>query len=459
MPEEEENGAISSRGERIPPQNLEAEKSLISAILISEDSLPDITEIVKPGDFYDERHRHIYNAIWTLYSKHQPVDLLTVSDELKRHKLTAKAGGAAYLSELSSYAPTAAHSKAYAELIANTAIRRRLISAAADITEAAYDESTETDRLLGDAERSLFDVSEQNTKGQMISISDLLSATWDHLEELHENKGSIAGFKTGFPDLDRMTAGFHKSDLVILAARPAMGKTALALNFAQNVANINKKAVLIFSLEMGKEQLINRMLADASGVDSFKLETGNFNTEDFAQISDAMSELSQSDIFIDDTPGLTVMDMRTKASRVAHDHELGLIIVDYLQLMSGNSKRAQDNRVQEVSEISRGLKLIARELNVPVIALSQLSRTVESRQPQIPMLSDLRESGSIEQDADIVMFLYREDYYNPDTDRQNITDLILAKHRRGAVGSIGLYFDKARVRFMSLDTKHDDEMM
>jgi replicative DNA helicase len=209
---------------------------------------------------------------------------------------------------------------------------------------------------------------------------------------------------------------------------------------------------------MGKEQLINRMLADASGVDSFKLETGNFNTEDFAQISDAMSELSQSDIFIDDTPGLTVMDMRTKASRVAHDHELGLIIVDYLQLMSGNSKRAQDNRVQEVSEISRGLKLIARELNVPVIALSQLSRTVESRQPQIPMLSDLRESGSIEQDADIVMFLYREDYYNPDTDRQNITDLILAKHRRGAVGSIGLYFDKARVRFMSLDTKHDDEM-
>ena len=293
----------------------------------------------------------------------------------------------------------------------------------------------------------------------MISISDLLSSTWDHLEELHENKGSIAGFKTGFPDLDRMTAGFHRSDLVILAARPAMGKTALALNFAQNVANINKKAVLIFSLEMGKEQLINRMLADASGVDSFKLETGNFNTEDFAQISDAMSELSQSDIFIDDTPGLTVMDMRTKASRVAHDHELGLIIVDYLQLMSGNSKKAQDNRVQEVSEISRGLKLVARELNVPVIALSQLSRTVESRQPQIPMLSDLRESGSIEQDADIVMFLYREDYYNPDTDRQNITDLILAKHRRGAVGSVGLYFDKARVRFMSLDTKHNDEEM
>lgn len=311
MPEEGINEPINSRGERIPPQNLEAEKSLISAILISEDSLPDITEIVKPTDFYDERHRHIYNAMWTLYSKHQPVDLLTVTDELRRHKLTAKAGGAAYLSELSSYSPTAAHSKAYAELIANTAIRRRLISAAADITEAAYDESTETERLLGDAERSLFDVSEQNTKGQMISISDLLSSTWDHLEELHENKGSIAGFKTGFPDLDRMTAGFHRSDLVILAARPAMGKTALALNFAQNVANINKKAVLIFSLEMGKEQLINRMLADASGVDSFKLETGNFNTEDFAQISDAMSELSQSDIFIDDTPGLTVMDMRT----------------------------------------------------------------------------------------------------------------------------------------------------
>jgi len=451
MSNEKKNSA-----ERIPPQNLDAEKSLLGAILISEESLPDVTEIVKPKDFYDERHRHIFEAMWNLYERHCPVDLLTVKDELKKKKLTEKAGGSAYLSELASYVPTAAHAKAYADIVNKAAVRRRLISAAASITENAYDEGSETIELLGEAERSLYEVSEQNVHNDLISISDLLSETFDRLEELHQNKGSIAGYKTGYPDLDRMTAGFHKSDLVILAARPAMGKTALALNFASNVANINNKPVLIFSLEMGRQQLINRMLSDASGVESFKLETGNFSGEDFSQISEAMAELSEAPIYIDDTPGLTVLEMRTKARRAAHEHGgLGLIIVDYLQLMSGSSKRAMDNRVQEISEISRGLKLIARELDVPVIALSQLSRTVESRSPQIPMLSDLRESGSIEQDADIVMFLYREDYYNPDTDRQNITDLILAKHRRGATGTVELFFDKARVRFMSLDTKHE----
>ena len=439
----------------IPPQNVEAEKSLLGAILISEESLPDVTEIVSPKDFYDERHRHIYSAMWSLYERHRPVDLLTVKAELKSKKATEKAGGSAYLSELASYVPTAAHAKAYAELVSKAAVRRRLIAAAANITEQAYDEESETQELLSDAERSLFEVSEQNTHNDLIPISDLLSETFDRLEDLHENKGSIAGYKTGYADLDRMTAGLHRSDLVIIAARPAMGKTAFALNLARNVATINKKAVLIFSLEMGKEQLINRMLSDASGVESFKLETGNFNGDDFAQISEAMAELSEDPIYIDDTPGMTVMEMRTKARRAAHEHELGLIIVDYLQLMSGSSKRSMDNRVQEVSEISRGLKLIARELNVPLIALSQLSRSVESRSPQIPMLSDLRESGSIEQDADIVTFLYREDYYNPDTERQNITDLIIAKHRRGATGQIELYFDKQRVRSMSLDTHHE----
>lgn len=441
--------------ERVPPQNLDAEKSLLGAILISEESLPDITEIVKPQDFYDERHQHIFSAMWNLYERHQPVDLLTVRDELKKKKLTEKAGGSAYLSELASFVPTAAHAKAYAEIVNKAAVRRRLISAAASITEDAYNEDSETLELLGEAERALFEVSEQNVHNDLVSISDLLSETFDLLETLNENKGSIAGYKTGYPDLDRLTAGFHKSDLIILAARPAMGKTALALNFASNVARINNKAVLLFSLEMGKQQLINRMLSDASGIESFKLETGNFSGDDFSQISEAMAELSELPIYIDDTPGLTVMEMRTKARRAAHDHEIGLIVVDYLQLMSGSSKRSMDNRVQEISEISRGLKLIARELNVPVIALSQLSRTVETRSPQIPMLSDLRESGSIEQDADIVMFLYREDYYNPDTERQNITDLIVAKHRRGATDKIELYFDKARVRFMSLDNKHE----
>ena len=450
MPNAKPNSA-----ERIPPQNIDAEKSLLGAILISEESLPDITMMVKPKDFYDERHQYIYEAMWTLYEHHRPVDLLTVRDQLKKKKLTEKAGGAAYLSELAGFVPTAAHAKAYAEIISKAAVRRRLIAAAASITETAYNEDSETIEILGEAERELFEVSDKTIQSDLISISDLLSDTFDRLEELHSNKGSIAGYKTGFPDLDRVTAGFHKSDLIILAARPAMGKTALALNFASNVARINNKPVLIFSLEMGRQQLINRMLADASGIDSFKLETGNFSGEDFTQISDAMGELSELPIYIDDTPGLTVMEMLTKARRAAHDKEIGMIIVDYLQLMSGSSKRSMDNRVQEISEISRGLKLIARELNVPVIALSQLSRTVESRSPQIPMLSDLRESGSIEQDADIVMFLYREDYYNPDTDRQNITDLIIAKHRRGATGSIELFFDKARVRFMSLDNKHE----
>lgn len=441
--------------ERITPQNLDAEKSLLGAILISEESLPDVTEIVKPQDFYDERNQHIYNAMWNLYEHHRPVDLLTVKTELKNKKLTQKAGGASYLAELSGYVPTAAHATAYAELVKKAAVRRNLINAAAKITEAAYNEGNETEDVLGEAEKLVFNVSDQNTRTDAEFIGDLLSNTFDRLEQLYENKGSIAGYKTGFPDLDKKTAGFHKSDLIILAARPAMGKTALALNFARNVAAINKKAVLLFSLEMSKEQLINRMLSDASGISSFDLERGNFSSEDFAKITEAMSELEQEQIFIDDKPGLSIMEMRTKARRVAHDHDLGLIIVDYLQLMTGSSKRATDNRVQEISEISRGLKMIARELDVPVIALSQLSRTVEQRDPKIPMLSDLRESGSIEQDADIVFFIYREDYYNEDTDRQNIADLILAKHRRGATGKIELFFDKERVRFMSLDTKHE----
>ena len=441
--------------ERITPQNLDAEKSLLGAILFSEESLPDVTEIVSPKDFYDERNEHIYSAMWNLYERHQPVDLLTVKSELKAKKLTQKAGGAAYLSELSGYVPTAAHAKAYAELVKDAAVRRRLISAAAKINEQAYREETDTSEVLSDAEKYLLEVSNQNTRSDAEFIGDLLSSAFDRLEKLYENKGSIAGYKTGYPDLDKKTAGFHKSDLIILAARPAMGKTALALNFARNVAAINKKAVLIFSLEMSKDQLLNRMLSDASGINSYDLETGNFADDSFTRINEAMGELSEEQIYIDDSPGLTVMEMRTKARRIAHEHELALIVVDYLQLMSGGGKREQ-NRVNEVSEISRGLKLIARELNVPVIALSQLSRSVETRQgSNIPMPSDLRESGSIEQDADIVMFIYREDYYNEETDRQNIADLILAKHRRGSTGKVELFFDKERVRFMSLDTKHE----
>jgi replicative DNA helicase len=274
------------------------------------------------------------------------------------------------------------------------------------------------------------------------------------MEELHRNKGALRGVRTGWRDLDNMTAGLQRSDLIILAARPAMGKTTLVTNLAYNVATVAKQAVLFFSLEMSKEQLVDRMLADASGVDAWNIRTGNLSDEDFSKLSEAMGEMAEAPIFLDDTPGLSVLEMRTKARRAAHENPLGVIIVDYLQLMQGSGKD-NGNRVQEVSEISRGLKLIARELNVPVIALSQLSRSVESRSPQIPQLADLRESGSIEQDADIVMFIYREAYYNPETERENITDLIIAKHRNGPVGKVELYFHPERLRFMSLDKRHE----
>lgn len=440
---------------KIPPQNIDAEMSLLGAVLIDEETLADVSEFVTAKDFYDKRHSVIYDAMMRLYEKHKPVDLLTLSDELKRKKELESVGGSAYLTELTNYVPSAAHASAYAELVAQKAVRRRLIRASADISEMGFDEETSTDELLEKAEAELFSVSDQSLKQDLVSLESILTESFDRLEELHHNKGSLRGVKTGYRDLDNMTAGLQRSDLIILAARPAMGKTTLVTNLAYNVATIAKQPVLFFSLEMSKEQLVDRMLADASGVDSWNIRTGNLSEDDFSKLSEAMGEMAEAPIFIDDTPGISVLEMRTKARRAMHEQPLGLIIIDYLQLIQG-SGRSDGNRVQEVSEISRGLKLLARELNVPVIALSQLSRTVESRSPQIPQLSDLRESGSIEQDADIVMFIYREEYYNPDTDRQRVTDLIIAKHRNGPTGKIELYFHPERLRFMSLDRKHED---
>lgn len=439
---------------KVPPQNLDAEMSLLGAVLIDEEVLADITEHVKPKDFYDKRHAVIYDAIMRLYEKNKPVDLLTLTDELKRKKELDEIGGSAFLTELTNYVPTAAHAESYAEIVAQKAVRRRLIKASSEISELGFNEETSTQELLQQAEAELFSVSDQSLKQDLTSIESILTESFDRLEELHRNKGALRGVRTGYRDLDNMTAGLQRSDLIILAARPAMGKTTLVTNLAYNVATISKQPVLFFSLEMSKEQLVDRMLADASGVDSWNIRTGNLSDEDFSKLSEAMGEMAEAPIFIDDKPGLTVLEMRTKARRAAHDQPLGLIIVDYLQLMQG-SGRNDGNRVQEVSEISRGLKLIARELNVPVIALSQLSRTVENRSPQIPQLADLRESGSIEQDADIVMFIYREAYYNPETERENITDLIIAKHRNGPVGKVELYFHPERLRFMSLDRQHE----
>jgi len=441
---------------KVPPQNVDAEMSLLGAVLIDEEVLADITEHVKPKDFYDKRHAIIYDAMMRLYEKNKPVDLLTLTDELKRKKEVDEIGGSAYLTELTNYVPTAAHAESYAEIVAQKAVRRRLIKASGEISELGYDEETTTQELLQQAEAELFAVSDQSLKQDLTSLESILTDSFDRLEELHRNKGQLRGVRTGYRDLDNMTAGLQRSDLIILAARPAMGKTTLVTNLMYNVATIAKQSVLFFSLEMSKEQLVDRMLADASGVDSWNIRTGNLSDEDFSKLSEAMGEMAEAPIFIDDTPGLSVLEMRTKARRAAHDQPLGLIIIDYLQLMQG-SGRHDGNRVQEVSEISRGLKLIARELNVPVIALSQLSRTVENRSPQIPQLADLRESGSIEQDADIVMFIYREAYYNPDTERENITDLIIAKHRNGPVGKVELYFHPERLRFMSLDRQHDSQ--
>ena len=439
---------------KVPPQNLDAEKSLLGAVLIDEETLADISEHVTSNDFYEKRHGIIYAGMMRLYEKHKPVDLLTLSDELKRKNEIELVGGSAYLTELTNYVPTAAHAEAYAELVAQKAVRRRLIKASGEISELGYNEDTTTQELLEKAEAELFSVSDQSLKQDLVSIETILTESFDRMEELHRNKGTLRGVRTGYRDLDTMTAGLQRSDLIILAARPAMGKTTFVTNLAYNIATVAKQPVLFFSLEMSKEQLVDRMLSDASGVNAWNIRTGNLSDDDFSKLSEAMGEMAEAPIFIDDTPGMTVLEMRTKARRAMHEQPLGLIIIDYLQLMQG-SGRDGGNRVQEVSEISRGLKLIARELNVPVIALSQLSRSVESRSPQIPQLADLRESGSIEQDADIVMFIYREEYYNPETDRQHITDLIISKHRNGPTGKVELYFDPQRLRFTSVDQRHE----
>lgn len=440
---------------KVPPQNTDAEASLLGAILIDADAIVKVADLVQATDFYDERHSRIYESILRLYERHSPIDVLTLSNDLTATGFIEMVGGAAYLTELTNFVPTATHVEQYAEIVAQKAMRRRMIKASQDIVGLGFDESRSLQELVEEAETRLFEVSQRHVKQDIVSIESILSDSFDRLDELHKDKGSLRGIPTGYRDLDNILAGFQRSDLFILAARPSMGKTAMVMNLAHNVAVLAGEPVIVFSLEMGKEQLVDRMLARESGVDAWALRTGNLSDSDFEKIGQAMGSLGEAPIFIDDTPGITVSDLRTKARREAHIRPLGLIIVDYLQLMSGGSRFAgESNRVQEISEISRGLKGVARELNVPVIALSQLSRSVESRTPQIPQLSDLRESGSIEQDADVVAFLYREDYYNPESERKNIMDVLIKKHRNGPTGAVELYFDKEKQRISSLDTQH-----
>ena len=438
-----------------PPQNIEAEASLLGAILIDTDAIVKIADKISVDDFYDQKHARIYEALRALYEKRSAIDVLTLSDQLKGNGFLDMVGGPSYLTELTNFVPTAAHVEQYADIVAQKALRRRLISASADMADLGQDESKDLKELIEEAESRLFAVSQQHVKQSVVSLESVLAESFERLDDLHKDKNKLRGVPTGYRDLDNILAGLQRSDLFIIAARPSMGKTAFVLNLAHKVATQAKEAVLVFSLEMSKEQLVDRLLAMESGVDAWALRTGKLTDDDFERLGEAMGTLSEAKIYIDDTPGITVSDLRTKARREAHTQQIGLIVVDYLQLMSGGSKFGGDsNRVQEISEISRGLKGIARELNVPLIALSQLSRSVESRSPKIPQLADLRESGSIEQDADVVAFLYREEYYEPDSERKNIMDVLIKKHRNGPTGGVELYFDREKQRIRSLDTGH-----
>lgn len=440
------------------PQNLDIEASLLGSLLIDGENFIKISDQIESIDFFDERHQAIFSAMRTLHNKRSQLDILTLSDQLKGAGRLDSIGGASYLTELTNLVPTAAHLEQYAEIVADKAIRRRLISASQDIAGIGFDENKSLQELIEEAETRIFEVSQKHVKQDITSLESILGDSFDRLDDLHRNKGGLRGIPTGLRDLDKLLAGLQRSDLIVIAARPSMGKTALMLNISLNIATKAKQgAVLVFSLEMSKEQLVDRLLAAEAGVDAWKLRTGEGLTDrDFEKLSAGMGQLAEAPIFIDDTSGITVSDLRTKARRLHHQHPLAAIMVDYLQLMSGGSRFATtSNRVQEISEISRNLKILARELNVPVVALSQLSRSVESRHPQIPQLADLRESGSIEQDADIVAFLYREEYYNPETDKPNITEILVKKHRNGPTRNIDLFFDRERQIFKDLDSKHD----
>lgn len=440
-----------------PPQSVDVEASLLGSLLIDSDSFIKIADAITADDFYDERHKAIYAAMHALHEKRSPLDILTLSEQLKNNSKLDAVGGASYLTELTNTVPTASHLEQYAEIVSDKAIRRRLIGASSDIAQISSDETKTLQELIEEAETRLFEVSQRHVRQDVTSLESILGDSFDRLDDLHKNKGGIRGIPTGLKDLDKLLAGFQRSDLVVIAARPSMGKTALMLNIALNIATKAKQgSVLLFSLEMGKEQLVDRLLAAEASVDAWKLRTGEGLTDqDFERLSAGMGALAEAPIFIDDTSGITVSDMRTKARRLHHQHPLSVIMVDYLQLMSGGTRfSSTSNRVQEISEISRSLKILARELNVPVVAASQLSRTVESRNPPIPQLADLRESGAIEQDADVVAFIYRPHYYDENAD-PNITEVLVKKHRNGPTGNIEMFFDRTRQRFRDLDTKHD----
>lgn len=436
------------------PANPEAEEAVLGSILIDPDAIIKVAPTLRAEDFYLEKHRWIYQAALDLYERRQPPDFITICDELERRGQLQEVGGPAYITELINAVPTAFHVEHYASIVERTSVLRRLISAAGQIAQLAYEDKGEIDEIVDRAEEIVFGVSEHRLQRFLVPIRQVMKEVITRIDYLASHQGELLGVPTGFRLLDKLLGGFQKSDLIILAARPSVGKTSLALNIAANAAKRYGQRVAFFSLEMSAEQLVQRLLAAETGIDQQRLRLGQIREEEWPLLMEAAGALSNTMMFIDDTPALSALELRTKARRIHAEHGLDFIVVDYLQLMRGDARA--ENRVQEISYISRALKWLARELNVPVLALSQLSRAVESRPDKRPMLSDLRESGSIEQDADVVLFIYREDMYDEDTDRQNIADVIVAKHRNGPTGVVSLYFKKELTQFLELELHREE---
>ncbi len=438
---------------RMPPHSIDAEQAVLGAIIINSRAINDVSSILLPGDFYREAHRIVFEAMLEMSYKGSPIDMLSLSEFLRDKNLFEKVGGVAFITHLSNISPSAANATYYAKIVKDKALLRNLINAASEIADSAFAGSDDIVNLLDNAERKVLAISASHDTGSAVPVKSLLKEAIGRIEMAYEAKGGLTGLPSGFDDLDRLTSGLQPSDLILLAARPSMGKTALTLNLAANVALRKKKSVAFFSLEMSSIQLLMRLISSESGVDSKQIQRGDVSPDEWAAIMGACDNLYNAPLYIDDNSNINVAELRSRARRIQSEHGLDLIIIDYLQLMQGRHTGSNDNRQQEVADISRSLKSLARELKVPVIALSQLSRSVENRQIKRPMLSDLRESGSLEQDADIVMFLYREDYYIKDTENQNITELIVAKHRNGPVDTVRLFFDKEITRFRNLAPK------
>lgn len=449
---------MTDKGYGVPPHSLEAEKSVLGALLIDKNSVIKVSDFLKGEDFYHDSHRLIYEAVLDLYDRRSPVDIVTLSNLLEDRGQLKNIGGSSYLALLAKEVPTATHIFQYATIVKEKAILRKLIMAGDSIKGLGFKEDADLDILIDQAEKTIFEVSQTFIADRFVHIKDILNKTYEKISDLHDPdaKEKYRGIPTGFAALDNLLSGLQPADLVILAARPSMGKTAFALNIAQNMAKYGK-AVGIISLEMSKEQLVERMFCSLMGVDSWKLRTGKLDDNDFGRIGAVMDELNGLKIYIDDSIGNSVTELKAKARRLKMENGLDALVIDYLQLMSAGGYGGQSNRVQEISDISRSLKALARDLSIPILALSQLSRAVEMRPSKVPQLSDLRESGAIEQDADVVMMMYREDYYEEDTDRKGITDLFIRKHRNGPIGHIELAFKKEQMKFLDIETKRKFE--